>query len=235
VKEVLPAILKLIEPLIPLLSEILKVILPPLTEIIKVLAKVISTVLGAAIEALMPVIDGLTTYLEGLMTFIKGVFMGDWKAAWEGMQQIFKGAFEGLSALAKAPLNEVISLINRAFSAIGTINIPDWVPKIGGKTFSLPQIPLLANGGTITSSGAAIVGEAGAELIEMPTGARVTPLGANSDLNAKLDSIVDMMTQFMPLIGQGQVVLDTGATVGVLAPKMDVELGRRATMRSRFV
>ena len=44
-----------------------------------------------------------------------------------------------------------------------------------------------------------------------------------------------MMTEFMPLIGQGQVVLDTGATVGALAPRMDVELGRRASMRGRHV
>ena len=51
----------------------------------------------------------------------------------------------------------------------------------------------------------------------------------------KLDTIVGMMTEFMPLIGQGQVVLDTGATVGALAPRMDVELGRRASMRGRHV
>ena len=44
-----------------------------------------------------------------------------------------------------------------------------------------------------------------------------------------------MMTEFMPLIGQGQVVLDTGATVGALAPRMDAELGRRASMRGRHV
>lgn len=51
----------------------------------------------------------------------------------------------------------------------------------------------------------------------------------------KLDTIVGMMTEFMPLIGQGQVVLDTGATVGALAPRMDAELGRRASMRGRHV
>lgn len=51
----------------------------------------------------------------------------------------------------------------------------------------------------------------------------------------KLDTIVGMMTEFMPLIGQGQVILDTGATVGALAPRMDAELGRRASMRGRHV
>lgn len=235
VKDVLPVILETIKPLIPLLSEILKVILPPLTEVIKVLAQTVGVVLNAAIKALMPVLEGFKTNLNGIINFIKGVFTGNWKQAWEGVKQIFKGAFDGLYALAKAPLNAVIGLINKAFSAIGSVNIPDWVPVIGGKTFSLPQIPLLAKGGTITASGSAIVGEAGAELIEMPTGARVTPLGAGADFSSKLDTIVDMMSQFMPLIGQGQLVMDSGALVGAIAPKMDAELGRRAAMRGRFV
>lgn len=226
VKDVLPPLLELIKPIIPLLSEILKTILPPLTEIIKVLANVISAVLGSAIEALMPILDSFETYLGGLITFIKGVFTGNWKQAWEGVKQIFKGVFDSLEGIVKAPLNAVIGLINRAFSAIGSINIPSWVPVIGGQNFSLPQIPLLAKGGTITASGSAIVGEAGAELIEMPAGARVTPLSANSDFGAKLDSIVDMMAQFMPLIGQGQLVLDTGTLVGGIAPQMNTALGK---------
>ena len=84
----------------------------------------------------------------------------------------------------------------------------------------------IAANGTIVSSGSAIVGEAGAELIEMPTGARVTPLDKNDDFGAKLDSIVEMMEKFMPLIGQGQLVLDTGTLVGATAPMMNTELGR---------
>lgn len=236
VQQVLPPLLEAIKPLIPLLSEILKVILPPLTEIIKVLAQVISAVLGSAIEAIMPILESFKTHLNGIITFVKGVFTGNWKQAWEGVKQIFKGIFDSFVGIVKAPLNAVIGLINKAFSSFGNIKIPDWIGgPLAGKSFSLPQIPLLAKGGTITSSGSAIVGEAGAELIEMPTGARVTPLGANGDFGAKLDSIVEMMQQFMPLIGQGQVVLDTGATVGALAPRMDVELGRMATMRGRYV
>ena len=197
-----------------------------MTEVIKVLAEVISAVLGVAIEALTPILDGFKTYLGGLIDFISGVFTGDWEKAWGGIKDIFKGIFDSFEAIVKAPLNAVIKLINKAFSSIGSVKIPSWVPVIGGNEFSLPQIPLLANGGTITSSGSAIVGEAGAELIEMPTGARVTPLDNNGDFGAKLDSIVEMMEKFMPLIGQGQLVLDTGTLVGATAPMMNTELGR---------
>ena len=44
---------------------------------------------------------------------------------------------------------------------------------------SIPQlgtIPLLARGGNIMSGGAAIVGENGPEMLDLPAGARVSPL-----------------------------------------------------------
>lgn len=200
VQEVLPVLLELIKPLIPLLAEILKTILPPLTEIIKVLANIITTVLGAAIEGAMEYFDGIKTTMSGLIQFIKGVFTGDWKSAWEGVKNIFKGIFDSFEAIVKTPLNAVIRLINRAFSNIGTIDIPDWVPIIGGNTFSLPQIPELAKGGTINAAGSAIVGEAGAELIEMPQGARVTPLGANGSFENKMNRLLDILERYIPEI-----------------------------------
>ena len=74
--------------------------------------------------------------------------------------------FGGLVGLAKAPINAIISLINKAFSAIGSVSvsIPDWVPGMGGQTFSfeMPQIPMLANGGIVTKPTLAMIGE-GAE------------------------------------------------------------------------
>jgi hypothetical protein len=49
---------------------------------------------------------------------------------------------------------------------------------IGGFTLGLPDLPTLAAGGTITAGGAAVVGEAGPELVTLPAGAGVTPLSA---------------------------------------------------------
>ena len=46
------------------------------------------------------------------MEFITGVFSGNWKQAWDGIKEIFGGVFDSLIALAKAPLNAVIDLIN---------------------------------------------------------------------------------------------------------------------------
>jgi len=49
---------------------------------------------------------------NGIVEFITGVFSGNWKQAWNGIKEIFRGVFGSLIALAKAPLNAVIDLIN---------------------------------------------------------------------------------------------------------------------------
>lgn len=49
---------------------------------------------------------------NGIVEFITGVFSGNWKQAWNGIKEIFGGVFGSLIALAKAPLNAVIDLIN---------------------------------------------------------------------------------------------------------------------------
>ena len=67
----------------------------------------------------------------------------------------------------KKPVNAVIALINKAISGINGLglDIPDWVPIIGGKSFhiSIPEIPMLAKGGF--TDGVSIAGEAGREAV----------------------------------------------------------------------
>lgn len=143
IQAILPPLVQLLNLLLPPLIQLLNMIIPPLTIVIQFLAQMIGAVLGIAIKNLMPIIDGLMIYFKGLITFITGVFTGDWKKAWDGVKQIFKGIFESLVAYVKAPLNMIIDMVNKIFKSIGTLKIPDWVPKIGGKSFSLPQIPRL--------------------------------------------------------------------------------------------
>lgn len=123
--------------------------------------------------------DAIKSIFNGIIDFIRGVFTGDWERAWKGVQEIFGGIFNGLVAIIKAPLNGIIGILNSAIGGINSlidglnrlrIDIPDWVPGIGGGTLGfniphIPTIPLLANGG-ILLRGAAIVGEAGPELLQ---------------------------------------------------------------------
>lgn len=80
-------------------------------------------------------------------------------------------AFIWLAKAAAAPFIELWNIIKGTYNFIATgwnlipsIHVPDWVPFIGGKDFSLPRMPLLAHGGVI-EYGTAIVGEQGPEAL----------------------------------------------------------------------
>lgn len=145
----------------------------------------LGSILNAFFQNLKNIWDSIKLIFDGIIDFIRGVFTGDWKRAWEGVKEMFSGIFGGLAAVAKAPINAVIGLIN---SAIESIN---WfirkanavTSKIGINIGTIGTIPLLAKGG-ILSSGAAIVGEAGPELLTVSGGrAIVQPLTATVDAN----------------------------------------------------
>jgi hypothetical protein len=106
-----------------------------------------------------------------------------WSAIWGGIKDVVSGAWNfveniigkigdgirGFVGLVKSEINGIISLVNTVIRVIDSIHvkIPDWVPLIGGKEFGLdiPQIPMLANGGIVTSPTLAMIGEAGAEAV----------------------------------------------------------------------
>ena len=99
-----------------------------------------------------------------IINFITGFFTSAWSAAWQNVTNIFGTIWGGIVGIVKGPINGVISIINSAIGAINSISvtIPDWVPLVGGQTlgFNIPQIPMLATGGTITEPMLAVVGDA---------------------------------------------------------------------------
>lgn len=145
-----------IQSLVTILLNIGQVVIPAVLAAISVFAQGISDA-----------ITGMKTIFEGIITFITGVFTGNWEQAWLGVRNIFTGIFDTLGALFKTPINAVIALINKAISGINGLglDIPDWVPLIGGKKFSIniPEIPMLAKGGF--TNGVSIAGEAGTEAV----------------------------------------------------------------------
>lgn len=46
--------------------------------------------------------------------------------------KIFSGVFEGIKSAAKAPINAVVSMLNGLIEGINSIEMPDWVPFVGG-------------------------------------------------------------------------------------------------------
>ena len=73
--------------------------------------------------------------------------------------------------LAKALLDIFKTVFNGIASAwnntVGKLSfkIPSFVPGIGGKGFDVPNIPMLAQGGIVTSATLAVIGEAGPEAV----------------------------------------------------------------------
>ena len=160
-----------------MIGNAIQAVLPVIESIIMVILSVVSTVgppILAAIAQIAQNIGNVITSIqgvfEGLIQFITGVFTGNWAQAWEGVKSIFSNAFSALVELCKVPINAVIGVINGAVKGINSIlgkvtTIPDWVPVVGGQSFSMqpPTIPMLAKGGF--TDGVSIAGEAGTEAV----------------------------------------------------------------------
>lgn len=194
---------EIIQPIIDVLLSLIQKALEPLMPILDALAIVLKDTLGNAFNSLKPVIENIKNIFIGLMNFIKGVFTGNWKQAWSGIVDIFKNLFSGVANIFKVPINTIITGINKVFASLGSITVPDWVPGIGGASFSLPQIPMLAKGGTTTEAGRVLVGEQGPEFLDLPKGATVTPLDrsvGNIDYEKLAETLVDALKEAGPLV-----------------------------------
>ena len=167
VGSVVMTVAQIIGEAIQFLMPIIQTVITVLLHIGQVVVPAVLAAIGVFAEGISSAINGVKTIFEGVISFITGVFSGNWRMAWEGVKSIFVGIFDTLGALFKTPINAVIALINKAIAGINSlgITIPDWVPLLGGKSFSIniPEIPMLAQGGF--TNGASIAGEAGTEAV----------------------------------------------------------------------
>lgn len=142
--------------------------------------KVAIVTVGSCVKTIIEKIHGITSIMEGLIEFISGVCTTNWSKAWEGLKKIVYGVFKSLPVIIKAPLDEVISLVNSAIAGINNLKftVPDWVPGLGGKSFeglNIPQIPRLAKGTQNWKGGIVQINEKGGEIVDLPRGTRVYP------------------------------------------------------------
>lgn len=129
---------------------------------------VLGNILNAFLRSVSTKVQRIKKIFNGLITFIRGVFSGNWRQAWNGVKQIFTEVFQGLSDLARSPINAIISgfnavlgtmngLINKINGISFKIEVPKWIPGIGGSWwgfngFKIPtigSIPFLAQGGYV--------------------------------------------------------------------------------------
>jgi len=198
VGELLKTLWDLIQPIIDWL---LKHVVPVIREVFN---KLMDEIIGPAFLAIGDFIKGLLKSLNGVLDFLIGVFSGDWERAWNGIKEIFQGFADSLIAIFKIPLNWIIDGINDFIKGLNKIEIPDWVPIVGGKGFKIPTIPKLGAGAIINKPTIAMVGEAGREA--------VMPLENNTswidDLAGKIATGIVSTMQITGNSGNGE-----GATV----------------------
>ena len=62
------------------------------------------------------------------------------------MLSIFKNYWEALKTIFTKPINWIIDKLNSFIKYVNKIQIPDWVPGLGGKGLNIPEIPKLRRG-----------------------------------------------------------------------------------------
>lgn len=166
------------------------------------LANVFTSAFNGIVENVSSAWNRIKYHFTQVIDFVKNIFAGEWGAAWENVKNIFANIFGGLVGLAKQPINAIISLINKAFSAIGSVSvsIPDWVPGMGGQNFGfeMPQIPMLANGGVVTKPTTALIGE-----------------GAESEAVLPLSKLESLLADHSSSTGSSNITINFNPTINV--------------------
>lgn len=156
----------------------------------------IMNVAGALLGNIGEVIGGIIDFFKGIIEFLEGVFTGNWEKIWQGLVDMVSGIFSALLGIVKAPINGVIGLINGVIGAINSISIdiPDWVPLVGGSHFglSIPTIPYLEKGGILKKGQVGLLEGNGAEA--------VVPLEKNK---AWIRAVAKDMVQIIPQVAGG--------------------------------
>ena len=117
-----------------------------------------------------------------------------------------KGVINGLIGLFEGMVNGVIKAINFLIKGLNkiSINIPDWVPSIGGKKFgfnistiSEVKIPRLATGGIPDKGQLFVAREAGAELVG-GFGSRTGVMNNDQIVDAVSQGVYEAVVAAMP-------------------------------------
>lgn len=196
---------------------------------------------GRVIDLIKDGWEGFTSFMGDIFSpvgdLVGKIFDGIGKAA-GNVADIVKGAWNGVISVLKSVWNALAG----GWNSVPSVTIPDFVPVLGGKTFSLPKMPTLWHGGP-TPGGPAVVGELGPEpvirngrlagmvgmngpeIANLPRGGYVVP---NLDTLSRLPGLTKTLPSTVAhavarsVPGYGDL-LDTRSAVGtVVAPSVTV-------------
>jgi phage-related protein len=136
----------ILPPLINIVTKLIQVAIIPLQAEFEVIAGIISGTVKAAFEWITNAVETAKDVFRGIIDFFKNVFAGNWEGAWESIKNIFSRIWEGIKTAFKIPINWVIDGINAFIRGLNRIEIPDWVPVVGGAGFHINEIARLRIG-----------------------------------------------------------------------------------------
>lgn len=130
-------------------------------------------------ERIMPIFSTVGDFFKGIWEGIKGTFstvveffsdvfgraVDSIKTVFNGVKEFFVTLFEAIVNIVKAPINYIIEGINEFIEGLNKIQIPDWVPVVGGKGLSFPTISLLEKGGVLGKGQVGFLEGSGAEAV----------------------------------------------------------------------
>ena len=207
---------------------------------------VFEKVIGPVVEGVFSAIatfwtDGLKPALQEILDFVTKTFSGDFTGAFNSLVDAVGSVFDGLSNVIKAPLNGVIGIVNSFLGKINRLEIPEWVPGIGGKGLDIPLIPTLEKGGVLERGQVGFLEGNGAEAvvplhqnkawISKVADDMDTAIGGASggQMVALLAAVLDKLTE----ISEMGLYLDSDQLVGGIARKMDRRLGQLQAQKAR--
>lgn len=191
-----------------------KMIWENIKAIFSVVEKVLTGDFSGAWEGIKSIFSNTGEFFKGVWDSIKNVFsgVGEWfDGKFTAARTYIKGAFKGLGSFFGATKDEMVEAFESIPDALAEIfrkalekikeiageigdtisSVVDKIPGVSsvkkGVSSLASKIPFLASGGTLSKNGdAAVVGEAGPELLQMLNGkAIVTPLSAGTQGNAQ--------------------------------------------------
>lgn len=195
-----------LEPLTAMLDAILEPMLGVLGDIISPLLTILNNCLVPIFDFLQksyewgaPIAKRTWEWLKGFFEFVISNVKGGLTRAFEGIGDTVKKVWSGMKTAFKDGINFWINAINKLIDGVNALDVPEWVTKATGISgINLPRIPALANGGIIDSPGSVLVGEAGPEILNLPRGASVSPLGAGIDYDRLAAAIVSALREVAP-------------------------------------
>ena len=167
-------------------------------------------IVNAILPHIQGVIEGLLTTFNGILTFLNGVFTLDWQKAWQGIKDIFYGIVQSIGNIFGAIIEKIKGRINGITSQINNVaQKMSNIPVIGGLVQKI-NIPQFATGTQYFKGGTALVGEHGAELIDMPSGSKVTPADKTKQILKSGNPIAINITVQGNMIGNEQYANQLG-------------------------